>query len=364
MSRTTRNQKGILFSALLAAGLALGAGPPAGEPNAQAWTAVRGPATSQELTPLKLVSACIYITVKHLPEMVAVEKGFFARHGLDVTLETDAGGPPSVLAAVKEGTSTFGIVPPIAIMAAIQRGEDLKMVGRLHGAGATEGWWVVRQDSPIHKPEDLRGAKIGITRPGRPSDVQSGLMVQMAGLDPDRDVERIPYDNLPGVLAALDRGEVDVGLVAAVPHDVANIRNGHWRVLKRWGQDIPGWFDLAVVVNGETYRQHPDRVRAFFAAVHDARDWIVAHQESDEVTDIAMRMLNAPAERRGEVRYLLNSLLAKGPETVWDFNVPIEDLRTMAEIGVRMGQLERVPVDWAKVLDLHLVTALDRKAMK
>ena len=71
-------------------------------------------------------------------------------------------------------------MPPVAILSAIEDVADLKIVGRLHGSGATEGWWVVRGDYAIQGPADLKGARIGITRPGFPSDVQSGLMVKMA----------------------------------------------------------------------------------------------------------------------------------------------------------------------------------------
>ena len=306
---------------------------------------------------MNVISSCIYITIKHLPEAVGVMKGYFGEQGLSVNLKTDPNGAFSVLDTIAADNLSFGIVPPVAILSAISAGADLKIVGRLHGSGATEGWWVVRGDSPIQGPADLKGARIGITRPGYPSDVQSGLMVKMAGLNPETDIQRLPFGSLPGVLQALDRGEVDVGLVAAVPSDVGKIRNGHWRVIKRWGEGIPGWFDLAVVVNGEVVREHPERIRAFFQAVGDAKNWIIENRDSEELMDVAMAMLNARPGQRDDVAYLLASLMSKDLNKVWDFNVPMEDLVAMAQAGVAAGQLKSMDIDWVRVMNLRLLTA-------
>jgi ABC-type nitrate/sulfonate/bicarbonate transport system substrate-binding protein len=309
---------------------------------------------------LNVISACIYITIKHLPEAVGVTKGFFADQGLNVKLRADPDGAFNVLDTVAADDLSFGIVPPVAILAAIAKGADLKIVGRLHGSGATEGWWVVRAASPIHSPADLRGARIGITRPGYPSDVQSGLMVKMAGLNPATDIERLPFGTLPGVLRALDEGKVDVGLVAAVPADVGKIRSGHWRVIRRWGEGIPGWFDLAVVVNGNVARKHPQRVQGFFRAVSKAKAWIIENRDSEELMDVSMAMLDAQPAQREDVAYLLASLMAKDLDKVWDFNVPLEDLQAMAAAGVAAGQLQDLEIDWARVLDLRLLSSVTR----
>ncbi|MCC7411627.1 MAG: ABC transporter substrate-binding protein [Gammaproteobacteria bacterium] len=355
--RSARRWHRAVLATLLGGSLVVAQDVPAAGYDGLADGQPQSPATATSLT---LISSCIYITIKHLPEAVAVRKGYFAREGLHVTLKTDTEGANHVLHTVGTDDYSIGIVPPVAILAAIDHGADLKIVGRLHGSGATEGWWVVRKDSAIQRPEDLKGARIGITRPGFPSDVQSGLMAKMAGLDPATDILRLPYGSLPGVLQALDRGEVDVGLVAAVPHDIARIRNGEWRIIKRWGEGIPGWFDLAVVVNGNVVREHPEWIRAFFTAVGDARDWIIDNRESPELLAIAMAMLDAGEAQRNDVAYLLDSLMAKDLHQVWDFNVPVEDLRAMAEAGVNAGQLQDVAIDWSTIMDLRLLYATNR----
>lgn len=106
------------------------------------------------------------ITVTHwggqfygAPYAVAIEKGFFRQHGVDVTgILTAAGGGTAVRNTLAGGIP-FGEVSLAAAVQAINSGQKLIIVAAGTQSVADQ-LWVVRKDSP------LRGIKIS---PGRRS---------------------------------------------------------------------------------------------------------------------------------------------------------------------------------------------------
>jgi len=117
------------------------------------------------------------ITVTHwggqfygAPYAVAMEKGFFRQHGVDVTgILTAAGGGTAVRNTVAGGIP-FGEVSLAAAVQAIGAGQKLVIVG----AGAqnvADQVWLVKKGSALHGIKDLAGKRIAYTAPGSVSNM-------------------------------------------------------------------------------------------------------------------------------------------------------------------------------------------------
>lgn len=99
---------------------------------------------------------------KHAPWFVAMEKGFYAKHGLKVNIEAGKGSADTVR-AVATGGADFGFADISTAIVARSRGLPIRVVGQLGYVGATILW---REGSPIKRVKDLEGKTWAIS-PGQ-----------------------------------------------------------------------------------------------------------------------------------------------------------------------------------------------------
>jgi NitT/TauT family transport system substrate-binding protein len=133
--------------------------------------------------------------------IAAVEKGFYAEQGLDVTLLE--GGvdivPQTVLA---QGRADFAVSWVPKALASREQGAQITNVGQIFQRSGT--YQVSFADSGISAPADLAGKKVGNWGFGNEFELFAGMT--KAGLDPGRDVTLVQqqFD-----MQALLRGDID-----------------------------------------------------------------------------------------------------------------------------------------------------------
>ena len=125
------------------------------------------------------------VTTNGMPYAVAMAKGFFKQQGADVTgiLSSDGGG--TTVRTMLGGNLAYGEINPTATVIAIQQGADLKIVSD-NVQTVAEFIWAVKPDSPIKTAADLKGKKIGYTNPRSTSQALAILVLEKAGLKPER----------------------------------------------------------------------------------------------------------------------------------------------------------------------------------
>jgi len=94
----------------------------------------------------------------HAAYWVALEKGYYAQRGLDVSIEASKGSGDSI-AKVDTGRADAGLADAVPIISAISRGARVKMVGMVFDK--TPMTFFSRSDAPLLKPSDLEGKTIG-----------------------------------------------------------------------------------------------------------------------------------------------------------------------------------------------------------
>jgi NitT/TauT family transport system substrate-binding protein len=165
------------------------------------------PAPAQE-PPRKVRAAYSAISGAMLPAWVAHEKGLFAKHGLDVELSYIAAGP-KLLGALLSGEVQFGALGHQAVDAAAAGGDVVYVA-----SGLDRLVFYLFAHPGIQRVEDLKGKRIGATRPNAVSDVAARTALRMHGLEPLRDATILYVGGIPEILAAIQAGHVDAGTIS------------------------------------------------------------------------------------------------------------------------------------------------------
>ena len=98
------------------------------------------------------------------------------------------------------------------ILAAVKHGADLKIIAELSHSNA-QFVWVVRKDSPLKSPADLKGKKISFTTPQSTSQGLDALLLQKFGFATG-DVSLIATGQYGAAITALENNGIDVAILA------------------------------------------------------------------------------------------------------------------------------------------------------
>ncbi|KPL56069.1 ABC transporter substrate-binding protein [Prosthecomicrobium hirschii] len=214
------------------------------------------------------------------PAAVAVEKGFFAAHNLDVDLINFGGSTDQLLEAIATGKSDAGIGMALRWLKPMEQGFDVKITAGTHGGCMR---LLALNDGKIRSLKDLKGKSIAVADLAAPGKNFFSILLQKEGLDPDKDVE---WRQFPGELlrAALEKGEAQA-LVDGDPKTYLWLKDGK---LAEVSSNLHGEFANRVCcilgVRGSLIREDPIVAKALTLALLDAAHYTV--QNPAEVAKI------------------------------------------------------------------------------
>ncbi|MBO6521804.1 MAG: NrtA/SsuA/CpmA family ABC transporter substrate-binding protein [Rhodospirillales bacterium] len=229
-------------------------------------TVVPGPADAAkfEATLAQNMSPISGVTI------VAKKKGFFEKHGLDISVSGFTSGK-QCLNAVLGGAAQIATTAEAPTTAAAMAKQPIAFLARMEYSDLKT---LTAAGSKIGSLADLKGKKLAFTA-GTGSEVYTVALLKKAGLTKD-DVTLTnlrPQDMLP----ALAAGDID-GYNTWEPH----ISNG----LKTLGDkavelDTKGIYaeTFNIVVMKDYLAKNPELVSAFLKALLDAEAWMKANQE-------------------------------------------------------------------------------------
>lgn len=143
-------------------------------------------------------------TVLVAPVVIAMEKGFFAEEGLELTVEEYPFGKPA-LEAIFAGEGDMATVADIPVILNSFKRDDFLILA-MFGTNEDGCKLVARRDSGISKPADLKGRKIGTTL-GTTAQFFLSIFLNYHGLlETDVRLVDLPQTELP---AAIANGKVD-----------------------------------------------------------------------------------------------------------------------------------------------------------
>jgi NitT/TauT family transport system substrate-binding protein len=235
------------------------------------------------------------------------------------------------------------------ILAAVQHGADLKLIGELSHSNA-QFVWVVRQDSPLKGPADLKGKKISFTTPQSTSQGLDVLLMQKYGFATG-DVTLVATGAYGAGITALLNGGVDVAILA---EPVYSLNRDKLRPLAWVRDEFPAINNVVSVTSAKVAREKPEELRAILRAYRRAVVFMGDHR--DEAAAIAAKVYKLDA---AVVRSVMDGLLdhPSGGVPFWslgDFNPA--DMDAMVKAMKLMG-LPEADTDWRALADQSFLPA-------
>jgi NitT/TauT family transport system substrate-binding protein len=275
------------------------------------------------------------------PYAVAMEKGFFKQHGVDLTGITSGSGGGTSVRNTLAGDLPFGEVALSATVQAINHGEPLVMVC---GGTDTVGdiLWIAKKGSPLHSFTDLKGKRVAFTAPGSVTNMVLAMALQNHGWDRSA-FQMVPAGDIGANLSAVLNGAVDTGMTG----EPLWSENEDKLQPVFWAKDEAGdRITQNVCITTRDFAASKEggaKLRALLAARQEGVRYVYAHP--DEAADITAKAYTGdPALYRKVFQHFV--ALHYWDEGTFDY----QGMNRMMD-GLRiLGQIKG-EVDWSKIVD-------------
>jgi NitT/TauT family transport system substrate-binding protein len=262
-----------------------------------------------------------------LPVFIAKDQGYFAKAGLDATVQLLPVGP-TVVGAIRGGSIQFGGLTVPALLLANDGGLDLVAVcGASRESRKNPRTSVLaRTGSGIKTAADFSGKRVGVPGISSVLDIMFRYWLFENHVDPKSvSIVETPFATMPDQLKS---GAVD-GVCAAEPFRSLIVKSGAGTLVANYLADTrDGVLAVLWCSTREWANAHGPEIAAFRSSVAQG----IAYAKSDP-----------DAARAAEAKYL--KLVAPQPPN-YDLPVTVADLQFYADVLKTLGML-RNPVDAA-----------------
>ncbi len=271
------------------------------------------------------------------------EKGFFKKHGLDMTMFYVSTGKKSMQAsieAVVSGRVSAATAPVTdALKAMGLEGAPMKIV--MVNIDRFDHLLVGRAE--IHSPKDLKGKTIAVSRDGSFSDIETRSFLRQWGMEPDRDVQLLQLGNAAARAASLASGQVDSAMVTSSFIPIA--KKAGFNVISDMSKTQVRFANRGVVASDRLIKEQPHVVKAIVAGfVEGTRYWKTHPEEAKVYLKKTTKLLDEDVNRLySETDRLMRS-------------EPTPDLAAIQNAWESVPALkDRGAVDFKKFLDARFV---------
>jgi ABC-type nitrate/sulfonate/bicarbonate transport system substrate-binding protein len=208
--------------------------------------------------PVSITTATGVPSAVFTPVWIALDKGYFKEHGLNVTLEQIEGVTQAQ--AIIAGDVQIGNVGNAEVLDARVGGAQLIGIRQFTDSPVFE----IHAAPSIKNIGDLKGKIIAITRTGSSTDLATRVILAKNHLTPGTDVKLLDANNMPGILAALESGQVAAGTMSP-PTTVEADAAGFPKLVSAVDQHVPLPQNLMVTTT-KYATDHPEVVYAYLEA--------------------------------------------------------------------------------------------------
>lgn len=219
-----------------------------------------------------------------VPFYVAMQKGFFAKYGIEAE-QVDFQGGAKVQQAMVAGAIDLS-VSGATDMAFVAKGAPELAVAAEVGAPLNFGF-ITPYDSPIKGPDDLRGRKIGVTSVGSLTQWLVRRLMQQKQWGPDEVTFVTTGGDPASQTAALVTGQVD-GIMTSSALGLQLELTKRGRLLFPASAIIHDFLSAAIFASNQMLHDNPDAVRRFLRAWFETIAFMRANKA--EAVEIAMSL--------------------------------------------------------------------------
>jgi sulfonate transport system substrate-binding protein len=247
-----------------------------------------GLASAQDLMPIRIGAAT---ASDHAPGFAALERGIFAKHGLDAKIVMYPTGV-EMINGLMGGAQEVNLMGSIPFLAAISNGLPLVLIGHLHGNPLSDSYStghsiVAAPAAGVAAGEvaALKGKRVGLPRgTGAEGYLLGHLKSNQMSVD-DVELVNIKPADLPTALA---QGDVDaIAIWEPWPSTAVVNVPGAVRVVD--GGCDSCYIPAAILTTRDLIEDQPELLRRFMAAFAEAQQWV--RNNFDEAAEINMRWI-------------------------------------------------------------------------
>jgi sulfonate transport system substrate-binding protein len=247
-------------------------------------------ASAATAQPLEIKIGAAYAT-DHAAAFIGVERGIFAKHGLDAKIVMYQTGVEMIngLLANAQDVNIMGSIP---FLAGVSRGQPIVLIGHLHGDALSTNYsqnnaLITTPQGGVRKDDlqSLRGKKIGLARGTGAEGYLLGILAQAGLKDTDMTLVNIrPADTA----TALRQGDVQAVAAWEPWATVATLRTpGAIEVIR--GNCNSCYDPGSILTTRATIAQKSEQLRRFMVAFSEAHQWL--RQNYDAASEINMRWI-------------------------------------------------------------------------
>lgn len=300
---------------------------------------ISGCGGSNESTP-KVRIGEVTRSVFYAPQYVAIQQGFFKEEGIQVELQTTAGGDKT-MTALLSGAIDVALVGSETSIYVYQQGSEDPVINFAQLTQTDGTFLMARELTGEFDWSQLQGSQFLGQRKGGMPQMAGEFTLLKHGIDPHQDLDLIQNIEFANIAAAFASG---TGQYVQLFEPQASIfeREGKGRVVASFGTES-GPLPYTVFMSQQSYiKEHSEVIQKFTNAIHKAQVWIQEHSPEETAQTISpfFKDTDQAILASSIKRYLEQGSYAKSPalsEEAWN---------NLQDIMEQAGELkDRVPLD-------------------
>ncbi len=287
-------------------------------------------------------------SIQYLPLYVAIDKGIFAKNGLDVKKVTAGSGAAGV-AAVIGGHADFSLQDPMTAVLANLKGANVMAVANV--VADVPVWVIAPPDAGVHQPADMSSKSVATALPPSTSTYLLQRLIK------DQKIEKVSLNTvqLGTELAPVSAGRSQAAAVYE-PQADTGIAQGY-KVVYGFPKAYPGGYAFSTInTAASTIKDKPQMVAAFVKSIGEAEALI--HQSPDTAKAVAKTefpSLDAKIVEAAVGRLIDQNIYAPTPE------ISEQAFRNALDLQESIGNIKPGSVSYASAVDNSFAATAAKK---
>ena len=289
-------------------------------------------------------------SIFYAPQYVAIEEGYFAEEGLDLTLVTGFGADKTMTAVIS-GEADIGFMGAEASIYAFQEGATDPVVNFAQLTQRAGNFLVAREEMPDFTWDDLRDTKVLGGRKGGMPEMVFEYILKNHGIDPEADLE-IDQSIDFGSTAAAFTGDMSAAFtVEFEPSATALEKEGAGYVVASLGVDSGYVPYTSYSAKTSFLDENPQVIQSFTNALQRGMDYVQSHSP-EEIAQVI-----APQFPETDLETLTTIVTRYYEQDTWKENLVFEKdsfellqdiLESAGELAERVDYEQLVTTEFAK----------------
>ena len=289
-------------------------------------------------------------SIFYAPQYVAIEEGYFAEEGLDLTLVTGFGAD-KVLTALISGEADIGFMGAEASIYAYQEGATDPAVNFAQLTQRAGNFLVAREEMKDFKWEDLKGKKVLGGRKGGMPEMVFEYILKKNGIDPQKDLTIDQSIDFGSTAAAFTGDDSAAYTVEFEPSATILEKEGAGYVVASLGE-ASGYVPYTSYSAKTSYiKENPEIIQKFTNALQKGMDYVQSHTP-EEIAEVI-----APQFQETDLETITTIVKRYYDQDTWKENLIFEKesfellqdiLEDAGELSERAKYEELVQTEYAK----------------